>query len=362
MDITLQVAEFVRELELLEKTASKKPTIPILSNVLLQADPAGGVRLAATDLEVGLITFNGAAVDMPGTTTLHVKRLLDMARLLPAQQMRLTLDSNGSARVTSGKYTARLQTYPAADFPRLPSMKDLKQINLPQAELRAMIQRVQFAVSDKDKRYFMNGALLVFNATGFALVATDGHRLALATCPLAGTVRDPVIIPASTLTKLSELLSGIGDVQFAQTERHLFFVVDGRMLISRLVEGKFPAWERIIPRGENLFSVSLPRETLRAALQRSMITSGDSGTIVFRLKSGELSITSQSAQIGDAAESLDVVYDGVDFTVGFNGNYLLDFLNVVASDAVTLCQKTKDGALLFVDSSDYSYVLMPMRV
>jgi DNA polymerase-3 subunit beta len=362
MDITLQTSELIREMELLEKIASKKPTIAILSNVLLSADEGGGARLVATDIEVGLVTSCPAVVPEPGITTLSAKRLLDVLRLLQDPQVRLTLDANGSARLRSGSYNARLQTAPAADFPKLPSMKNLPTATLPQATLRNMISRVQFAVSDKDKRYFMNGALVSLLDGVFKLVATDGHRLCLTTATWECAAQEPFIVPVSALTKLAEMLTGEEDVVFAQSNKHLFFLVNGRLLVSRMIDGQFPAFERIIPVGENKIFTEADRLLLRAAVQRALITSGDSATIVFHLTAEELTITSKSPDIGDATEALPVHSTGAERTIALNGEYLLDFLNAAAGAMVTMAQKTQDGALLFRDGDEYSYVLMPIRL
>ena len=362
MDVTLQVSEFLQELEFLEKTSSKKPTIPVLGNVLLQADEAGTIRLAATDLEIGLVTSCAGAVDMAGNTTLPAKHLLDIVRLVPDARIRLTLDSNGSARVTSGSYTSRLQTYPADDFPKLPSMKGLPTVTLPQAALRSMIGKVAFAVSDKDKRYFMDGGLLGFGDGFFTLVATDGARLALSATTWGVTPAEPVIVPSGTLTKLTELLTGGEDILFAQSDRHLFFVINGRLLISRLANGKFPAYERIIPRGDGGVTVTLPCGPLRNGLKRALITSGDSALVVMQLRDGVLALSSKSMEIGEAAEELRLDYSGSVVQFAFNGKFLLDFLGATASETVELSQKTPTGAMLLTDGPQYSYVLVPARL
>ncbi|MEN6605877.1 MAG: DNA polymerase III subunit beta [Bryobacteraceae bacterium] len=362
MDVTLQTSEFIREMELLEKIASRKPTIAILSNVLLSADAGGGARLVATDIEVGLVTTCPAEVPEPGITTLSAKRLLDMLRLLQGPQVQLTLDTNGSVRLRCGNYNARLQTAPPADFPKLPSMRDLPTVLLPQSTLRTMISRVQFAVSDKDKRYFINGALVSLLDGSFKLVSTDGHRLCLATATWECTAQEPFIIPVSTLVKLAEMLTGEEDVVFAQSDKHLFFLVNGRLLVSRMIDGKFPAFERIIPKGDDKCSMEVDRMALRAAVQRVLITAGDSFIVVLHLAGPELTITSKSQGIGDAVETLAINATGAERTIALNGQYLLDFLNAATSANVTMHQKTQDGALLFRDGEEYCYIQMPVRL
>jgi len=348
MNVTLQTADFNRELELLVKIVSAKPTIPVLANVLVQAEGAG-LRLATTDLEIGLVTFCPATVHEPGTTTLPAKHLVDVVKLFSGE-LSLVLDK-ASARLISGKYKSRLQTYPAVDYPAMPSMKDLPTVEI--TGLQDAIRRVKFAVSEKDKRYFLNGALLSFIPAGFVLAATDGHRLALTTSNSNTWDHEPIIIPSKTLDKLIEIP---GDILLACGARHTFFVVDGRMLFSRMIDGKFPDYARIIPKDTDLLAV-IPRLELQAALQRVVLTAD---VVVLTFTNGVLTATTKSAEIGDAVEQLDVQYQGPDTAVTLNGAYLLEFLSAAVGVSITLRWKGA-GTLLFTDGETYSYVQMPMR-
>jgi len=355
VNVTLQSTDLNRELELLAKVVANKPTIPVLANVLVQAE-GNGLRLATTDLEIGLVTFCPATVELPGTTTLPVKHFLDIVKLLPGT-MSLTLEKNAvtpsltSAHLKGGKYKSRLQTYPATDYPAMPSMKDLPTVTV--SSLQEAIHRVRFAVSDKNKRYFMDGALLTFTEQGFTLAATDGHRLAFTKVASETWEHDPIIIPTKTLDKIRELQ---GDTLIAIGAKHLFFVIDGRMLFSRTIDGKFPNYQSIVPRDTDR-QVICKRQELQEALQRIVLTAIE---VAFKLSTNSLTVTSRSAEIGDAVEQLEVGYEGPDVTVSLNGAYLLDFLS--ASTGVDLVLTWKgQGALLFTDGSDYCYVQMPLR-
>ena len=348
MNATLQTTDLTRELELLVKVVASKPTIPVLAYVLVQAE-GDGLRLAATDLEIGLITFCPATVDVSGTTTLPAKHLLEITKLITGQ-FSLTFDE-GSAKIIGGRYKSRLQTFPAVDYPAMPSMKDLPTVTL--AGLQDVIRQVRFAVSNKDRRYFMDGALLSFTEQGFTLAATDGHRLAYVQCASSTWEHESVIIPSKTLDKLLEIP---GDILVAIGARHLFFVIDGRMLFSRMVDGKFPAYERFIPR-DNDRQVTFSRVGMQEALQRMVLTAPE---IVLKFTPGILTMTSQSAEIGDAVERLDVQYEGPDVTVTLNGEYLLEFLTAATGINISLAWKGA-GALLFVDGEAYCYVQIPLR-
>lgn len=348
MNVTLQTADLARELELLVKVVANKPTIPVLANILVQAD-GSGLRLATTDLEIGLVTFCPATVHEPGVTTLPAKHLLDIVKLLSGETT-LTLDKT-SVHLLSGAYRSRLQTYSAADYPAMPSMKDLPTVTL--SGLQDAIRRVRFAVSDKNKRYFMDGALLSFTEQGFTLAATDGHRLAYAQVASPTWECAPLIIPSKTLDKLLEIP---GEMLVALGQRHLFFVIDGRMLFSRMIDGKFPDYGRIIPR-DNDRHVVVPRMGLKDALQRLVLTALE---VVLTFKTGVLTLTSRSAEIGDAVEQVSIVYEGPDTTVTLNGHYLLEFLSVAVESQVVLDWKGA-GALLCTGEADYCYVQMPLR-
>lgn len=345
MNVTVGSREFVKELELLAKVASTKPANPVMSNVLMQADEKG-MRLAASDLEIGVVTFTPCVVEESGATTLPAKRLLEIVKRLPDRDITLT-EEKGSVRITSGRYTGRLPTYPATEYPTIPTMKGLDRVTLP-AGFQHMLRQVRFAVSDKGAKYFMNGALLA----GGALVATDGHRMSVSRNNDLG-IEEQVLIPAKALEKLEEMYAP--DALFAASDRHLFFVMDGRLLFARVVEGKFPSWENIIPKG-NTHSATLNRPALRDALDRVVVTSEE---LVLSFTPNLLTVSGKSAELGDAAEQVDAEFEGEPSTIYLKGGYVLDFLNVIDDPDVRMEWKVP-GSVLFTAGEHYSYVQMPM--
>jgi DNA polymerase-3 subunit beta len=356
MDITVKSNDLARELILLERIAPSKPTIPILGHVLLHADASNSVRLATTNMEVGLITSVVAQVDLVGSLTLPVKKLMDMIRLLPDTDVRLAAEQSG-VRISAGRYSAELQTLPAADFPRLPSMKGLPVKKL--VGLRDLVKRTRFAVTEKDKRYFMNGALLVLGDASMMLVATDGHRLARAAAPYTDGVGASAIIPSGTMDKLIDLAGT--EVTFAQTDRHEFFASDGRLLISRVVDGQFPAWERIVPRGHDKrieFNVS----SLSIALQRVGLTADETQVVSLSIHGGVIEVASSSPTHGAAVEQVPVTYSGPDIKTAVNGPYVLDFLNATDGGTVVLEMKDEVSPLMFSGGAAYQCVIMPIRL
>jgi DNA polymerase III beta subunit len=360
MDVTLKTNDLAKELAYLEKIVSQKPVVPILGNVLLQADAAGGLRLATTNLEVGLITSCQASVDMSGSLTLPVTKLLNIVRLL-TEDVRLTLEQN-QVRVRSGQYNARLQTLPAADFPSLPTMKGLVTLELPRLGLRDLIAKTRSAVSSKSTQMILNGALLIPSDTTLTMVATDGHRLAKASTPYTGGIGSPVIIPAGALEKLVDVLAEGAEatVAFAQSDRHLFFASDGRLLISRTMNGKFPAYEKMIPKKQT-GTIGFNVAALSLALQRVGLMAGEIKSIVMSVEANQMTLTASSSTDGDAGEQIAVVYEGPAYKACVNGPYVLDFLSAAGADAVINVKDSIDP-LLFECGLDYQYVVMPIRM
>lgn len=343
MNITVESRELTKELEILTKVTSPKPGV--LANVLVQTREAGLV-LVGTDLEIGIVTFCPAVVNQEGATTLPAKRLLDIVKRLGNNNVTLAAEEKGSVTITSGRYSGRLPTYEATTYPTVPNMKGLERTPL-SGDFHRMIRQTRFAVTDKSTRYFMNGALF----TGAAMVATDGYRMSVSKGDVL-ELEQPVIIPSKALDKLDELYTS--DAIFASTDRHLFFAIDGRLVFSRVIDGKFPSWEKIIPTKQT-HKAKISAELVRDAVQRVTITSED---IILQFSEDLLTISSRSADLGDASEQVDVEYGDKLSKIILNGRYLLDFLTTVEGQ---LEMSWRDGgSVMFKAGETYTYVQMPM--
>jgi DNA polymerase-3 subunit beta len=235
-----------------------------------------------------------------------------------------------------------------------------------------MVSKTQFAITGEDTRYFLNGALFVLRPDVMTLVATDGHRLALVSVPRAGKAgkdADEVkaILPKKTLGELSRLLvEGDDDVRYERGENHLFFDVGGRLLISRMIDGQFPAFERVIPKGNDKH-IEFERDRLTSAVKRVALLSNErSRAVKIQIEKGKVDVTSSSPDIGEAKETLPVDYAGAAMQICFNAQYVLDFLAAVSSDVVSLDLKDEVSQAVMkpvgADGYDYTYVIMPMRV
>ena len=389
MELSVQKKEFLRELQLYQGIVERKNTIPILANILIDAQDGGKeITLAATDLDVGLRSRCPAEVIKGGVLTLPAKKLFEIVRALPETDVRISQAKAGSVKVEAERFSSRMQTLPREDFPVLAEAAGTDVIRLPRAALREMVAKTQFAVTGEDTRYFLNGALLVFSETSMSLVATDGRRLALVSAPRGGaavagdttpadTGETPgqddgneetrVILPKKTLWELARLLDDGDDaVAYERSENHLFFDISGRQLVSRVLEGQFPAYEGVIPKGNDK-RVEFERDRLTGAIKRvALLSSERSRAVKLQIDAGKVEISSNSPEIGDASEVLSVEYEDAAVTICFNAQYLLDFLAVVQTDGVALEFKDDISQAVLTPLSnegcDYTYVIMPMRI
>ena len=370
MELKVRKADLLRELQLFQGIVERKNTIPVLANVLLEAE-GEQVRLLATDLEVSLRSGCAAAVAAGGAVTVPAKKLYEVVRALPETEILIRQEAKGSVKVAAESFDSRMQTLPREDFPTLATSGGAPPVMLAGDAIREMVTRTQFAITGEDTRYFLNGALFILRPEEMCLVATDGHRLALVSARREaqeeGAEEARAILPKKTLWELSRLLvEGEGEVRYECGENHLFFDVAGRQLVSRVIDAQFPAYDRVIPK-QNDKVVEFERDRLTNAIRRVALLSSDrSRAVKFKFTEGSMDIASSSPEVGEATESLAVEYTGDPLDVCFNAQYVLDFLNVAEADSVRLEFKDEMSQAVMRpvgDSGfDYTYVIMPMRV
>jgi DNA polymerase III subunit beta len=374
MELVVRKTDLLRELQLFQGIVERKNTIPILANVLLDAK-GDEVKLLATDLEVGLRSRCAASVAKGGSLTLPAKKLYEIIKALPETDIRIEEDKNG-VKVAADRFDSRMQTLPREDFPSLPDSSGSFSATLPRDVLKQMVAKTQFAITGEDTRYFLNGALFILRSDSMSLVSTDGHRLALVTvsrdkakgkAKADGAEEDRVILPRKTLLELARLLAeGEGDIQYERGENHLFFDIAGRLLISRMIDGQFPAFERVIPKSNDK-RVEFDRDRLTSAVRRVALLSNErSRAVKFSIDKGKVDITSSSPEFGEAKETLIVDYTSAPVTICFNAQYVVDFLGAVETDSVALEFKDEMSQAVMspvgAEGYSYTYVIMPMRV
>jgi DNA polymerase-3 subunit beta len=381
--LVVRKTDLLRELQLFQGIVERKNTIPILANVLLDAN-GSEVKMLATDLEVGLRSKCPATVSKSGSLTLPAKKLYEIVKALPETDVRIEEDKGG-VKVAADRFDSRMQTLPREDFPTLPESSGTLNATLPREALRQMISKTQFAITGEDTRYFLNGALFLLRPESLGLVSTDGHRLAHILVSRDAAKDDAkekrsakvakvdgdevrVILPRKTLLELGRLLAegGDGDIQYERGENHLFFGVGERLLISRMIDGQFPAFERVIPKNNDKH-VEFDRDRLTSAVKRVALLSNErSRAVKFQIDKGRVEIASSSPEFGEAKEILMVDYAAAPVTICFNAQYVLDFLAVVETDTVSLDFKDEMSQAVLKpvggEGYDYTYVIMPMRI
>lgn len=357
MNILVDTKTLAHELQRVEKIVPAKTTRPILSHVLLQADDTG-LRLSTSSLDASLTTRCDAQVRLPGTVTLPVKRLLDVVQVLTQPEVQLTLDEQGQVRVTSGSFHIRLQTLTPEDFPHLPEMAPGGAM-IPGDTLRTLIRKIRHGVSDTNVRFFLKGALLTVTDALIGLVATDGHRLAIAMAPCASgaTASRQIIVPTNTLDILSA--DDADDILFSMNDRQLFFGSDHTLLSSQVVEGTFPNYQRMIPK-ENDKIATIGRDTFLQAMRRVSLAAGDR-TINVSLDMHTLTLDARHVEVGEARETIPVTYEGPALKVAVKPGPLRDFLDVAVHDTITLALKDAAGTLLLSDGDDSIVVVFLSR-
>jgi DNA polymerase-3 subunit beta len=370
MELVVRKTDLLRELQLFQGIVERKNTIPILANVLMDAK-GDQVSFLATDLEVGLRSKCAATVTKPGSLTLPAKKFFEIVKSLPETDIRIAEDKGG-VKIAADRFDSRLQTLPREDFPTLPESGGTPTAALERNAVKEMVAKTQFAITGEDTRYFLNGALFVLKPEEMSLVATDGHRLALVSVNRngAGKKKDEeskAILPKKTLGELGRLLSeGDGDIGYERGENHLFFQVGDRMLISRMIDGQFPAYERVIPKGNDKH-IEFERDRLTNAVKRVALLSNErSRAVKIQIEKGKVDVTSSSPDLGEAKETLPVEYSGTSMQICFNAQYVLDFLAAVSTDVVSLELKDEVSQAVMkpvgAEGYDYTYVIMPMRV
>ncbi len=358
----------LKPLQAVSGIIERRHTLPILSNVLLQRD---GERMAfvATDIEIEITAAVGleTASEAKGVTV-GARKLLDILRALPdGAEISLTA-ADKRMQVKSGKSRFNLQTLPPEDFPRLaPPEGESVRIELPQKLLKALFALVQYAMAQQDIRYYLNGLLMLIDAGELRVVATDGHRLALATHAVASKDigRQEVILPRKTILELSRLLADNDDpVAIELSANQARFTFGEIVLVSKLVDGKFPDYQRVIP-AQQPKHLQLGRAPLQQALQRaSILTSDKFRGVRWVLTSGSLKISCSNTEQEEAQEELDVGYSGEALDIGFNVSYLLDVLNNLDVEEIECALGDANSSALFTlpGRNDFKYVVMPMRI
>jgi DNA polymerase-3 subunit beta len=370
MEITVRREDLVRDLQVIQGIVDRRGAIAILSNALLVA-ASDSLALSATDLDVSVKAVCPARVKKPGATTLPARKLHDIVKALPSgSDILLRDDEEGFVSVQSERTNYKVATLSKDDFPSLPEAKGTQETALPAAVMSRLIGKTSFAITVEDARYYLGGALLIVSGETVSMVTTDGHRLCFAREKVEGAKfkEERVLIPRKAIQELKQVTEGEETVFFSKTDNHLIFRTPRRTLTSKLVEGQFPAHEKVIAAKGPKVGQTKRIELLDALRRVSLLSTERSKAIRLTMKPGEIELHASSPDQGEAVETFAAEYAGDQVDIGFNALYLIEFLSVLNDAEITIELKDSDAQGIFYPTSQkdgdsmHRYVLMPMRL
>ncbi|MEW6129533.1 MAG: DNA polymerase III subunit beta [Acidobacteriota bacterium] len=369
MKFSINKAEILKELNALQGVVEKKNTIPILSNILIEATDASTIAFLATDLDISLQTVCAADVATPGAVVVQAKKLFDIVRNLPDAEIHFLKEDNDWVKILCGSSEFKIVGQSKENFPST-TMAENYDTTLSASVMNNLIQRTIYAITQEESRYALNGAMFVTDVDKLEMVATDGHRLALASVAHEQNQvaeKKSFIIPKKALSEILKLTTGVEEpMEFATDENHLYFKIGARRFTSRKLAGQFPNYELVIPKNNDK-AVPLNTERIAQAIKRAALMADErSHSVKFEFEKSKLNITSQSADVGELRETIPIDYTDASVFIGFNAQYLLDFFNVVSSDEVVIEFKDEQSPALIRpakdEGCDYRYIVMPMRL
>ena len=366
MRFSIQREALLKRLQHVVGVVERRQTLPVLANLLVVVDDEG-VSLTGTDLEVEMIARTTAEDLVPGEITIPARKLFDICRALP-DGSRIKFEQTGERVVLSaGRSRFTLATLPATEFPTIDNIELVERVTLPEATLKELMERTGFAMANQDVRYYLNGMLLDLRETALRCVATDGHRLALAETRIEARVTAPrqVIVPRKGINELQGLFEpGEGTVDLEFARNHLRVRREDVTFTSKLIDGRFPDYEAVIPIGADK-EVRVQRDDMRAALQRAAILSNEKYRgVKLEVSPNRLRIVAHNPEQEEAVEEIEAKTGVSDLSVGFNVNYLLDALGALAGDEVLLCLRDGQSSCLVrkPETDETRHVIMPLRL
>ncbi len=369
MKITTSKEYLLKAIQTVQNAVSSKSTLPILSHILLEAKK-DGIKLTATDLEIGMVARMEGEVVEEGAITVPARKFSEIVKELPSDNpINISLKKGQSISIEANKSYFRLVGLLREDFPQLPDFpalggKSADLVKIPQNTLKNMIQLTAFAMSHDETRYVLNGLLFSFKDKNLKLVATDGRRLALIEreIPEMGNIKKDVIVPMKTIQELNRNLGEAGDAVFYFKENQLQINLGQTTIISRLIEGEYPNYEQVIPKKIKEELKINTQDFLQAARRANILTNQDSQAIKINLIKDRMIITKNTPDLGEAREEVEVDYKGGELVIGFNPVFLIDVLKNVADESVRFGFIDPEKPAVIRSGEDYTYIVLPMQV
>ncbi len=369
MKITTSKEDLLKGIQVVQNAVSSKSTLPILSHILLEAKK-DGIKLIATDLEIGVSVKIEGEVFEEGAITIPARKFSEIVKELSGSELlQISVKKSQAITIESNKSYFRLMGLLKEDFPQLPEFpthasKNADFIKMPQKLLKNMIQLTSFAMSHDETRYVLNGILFSFKDKALKLVATDGRRLAVIEkqTPEIGNTKKDAIVPMKTIQELSRNLTEEGEVVFCFKENQLQINLGQVTITSRLIEGEYPNYDQVIPKKlKEEFNIKT-QDFLQAARRASILASQDSQSIKINILKDKMIITKNAPELGEAREELEVDYKGGELAIGFNPSFLIDVLKNVGGDSVRFGFIDPEKPAVIKSGEDYTYIVLPMQV
>ncbi len=371
MKLTIKKEEILKGLQRIQGVVEKKNTMPILSNMLLTAD-GKGVEIVATDLEIGLRGRYAADVQKAGAVTVSAKKMYEIVRELPAEDIQISVEDGGWVRIMAAQSQFKLVALPKEEYPALPDVAEEGMIVIEGETLREMIKKTLYSVGENDARYVLNGLFVHMtqakNGLNVRMVGTDGHRLSMIDRVVdAKHKEESMIIPKKAMMELRRLLeedSSQAELRLGFSKNHALFKRDGLVMVSKLIDGNYPNYMQVVP-AKSTKKVAVSKDLLSHAVKRvSILSKEKTNAVKIQLEKDRLILSTNNPEVGEASEELAVDYKGDSITIGFNSRYLMDVLGAMDRTNIALELNDPLSPCLITEEGDENYkcVVMPMRV
>ena len=354
--------DLVKNIQYVQNIISSKSNLPILSNILIEAEK-NNIRLTGTDLDIGITATFTAEVEEDGAITVPAKRFSDIVKELPDQDILINTMKNNSTTIKCGKCFFKILGLPKEDFPKLPEFENKPCVVMDQGILKKMLSMTYFSMSRDETRYVLNGALFLFKSNHLTIATTDGKRLSLVKKDIGREAADrSIIVPSKTIYELNRVLKDEGELTISFGENQVRFELGSITIISRLIEGEFPNYEQVIPK-EVKEKIIVQRERFLLGVKRAaLLTTQDSQSIKIDILKDKIIISKSNPNIGEAKEDIETSYNGQEITVGFNPGYLIDILKVIPKDELGIEVLGSDKPVVMRIEDWYVYLVLPMQL
>lgn len=363
MKLNIEKDQILEALQKVQSIVGQRTTLPILSNVLLEAN-SGTLKLTTTDLEVSVCTSIQADIQRDGATTLPARRFFSICRDLPNHVVEISVDENDVAEIVSGSYNCKLEGLSRDDFPPIPLFEGNTAYTVRQGSLKDILQKTSYAASTDESRAILNGSLMSFKDGKLTVVCTDGRRLALVEKEVddSGSVDIDIVVPTKTVNELIKTLGEDGDVLIKSSSTQVAFEFENIFIISKLIDGTYPNYRQVIP-SQCEERIAVDREMFQAAIRRvSLMLDDQASSLKIVIRENKLELVTSSPEIGESHEYLPVKYNGKEITIAFNPAFLMAPLKYLDSDEVYLELSDELSPGVIKSNVPFLYVIMPIRV